>query len=83
MGDNPHSIRIDPEIAARNGWTPLHFAASSDAGEAAQVLLENGARVSRRDADGDTVLQVSQTMFDVHPLLEAALAQEDAWRYED
>ena len=76
LGNNDFQVRLDPETATGNSWTPLHFAGNSNAVEAAKVLIENGARVSLPDIEGDTALGVSQSMFEVYPVLKQALEDE-------
>jgi len=38
------------------GWTPLHFAAQSQAARIAEILLQHGARVDAMDSCGNTPL---------------------------
>jgi len=46
----------DPNIADKEGLTPLHFAASMQAEQTAKVLLEQGALVTATDRHGNTPL---------------------------
>ncbi|MDH5740819.1 MAG: ankyrin repeat domain-containing protein [Nitrospira sp.] len=42
-----------------NGWTPLHFAAQSNAADTTELLLNAGASVDARDAHGNTPLSTA------------------------
>jgi ankyrin repeat protein len=59
---NPEIIRLlaergaDLNAADKGGWTALHFAGQDQKAEAVRALLEAGAAVDPRDADGTTPL---------------------------
>jgi ankyrin repeat protein len=46
----------DVNLADRDGWTPLHFAAQSHNAEVARLLLDSAASVDPRDGHGNTPL---------------------------
>lgn len=43
----------------RDGWTPLHYAASGPSGEAVGLLLEKGAAVDARSPQGHSALMMA------------------------
>ncbi len=47
------------EVRDKNGWAPLHIAASSSTVETVKVLLDYGADIEARDKDGWTPLHVA------------------------
>ncbi len=80
VGLNPDQARklldagADPGHADRNGATPLHTAASVNAGGVILMLLEAGAPPEAKDAHGDTFQPV---YFGIDPdLLNARARQE-------
>ena len=48
-------------IRDKDAWTPLHRAASDGEQEVAKLLLNHGADVNKRDADGLTPLHISSS----------------------
>jgi palmitoyltransferase len=50
---------LDPEIADKNGSTPLHWACFMGNEEAASVLLALGVRVDLQDSQGQTALHLA------------------------
>ena len=73
------AARLDVNARARDGRTPLHWAANFDCANCAALLLKAGAQVAARNEDGDTPLHGASR--DVVPLLLEAgadpLAQND------
>jgi ankyrin repeat protein len=61
------SARLDVNARAKDGRTPLHWAANFDCANCAALLLEAGAQVAARNEDGDTPLHGASR--DVVPLL--------------
>jgi ankyrin repeat protein len=58
-------LKADPhfvQTVAKNGWTPLHFAAFGDNGDAARALVDAGAAVNAKAQNkfANTPLQVAQ-----------------------
>ncbi|HOV51032.1 MAG TPA: ankyrin repeat domain-containing protein, partial [Candidatus Cryosericum sp.] len=49
----------DPNVAAADGLTPLHYAAMRDAQETVSVLLQNGASPDARSTGGATPLHIA------------------------
>lgn len=43
----------------REGWTPLHYAASGESTEAIELLLERGAEIDARAPNGNTPLMMA------------------------
>jgi uncharacterized protein len=43
---------VDLNVADRDGWTPLHFAAQNYDNVIARLLLDSGATIDPRDANG-------------------------------
>lgn len=60
-----HSRRVMCESFDEYHWTPLHIAASYEAAEAAQLLLEYGADPNAKDLDMDTPLHCAAKEGDV------------------
>jgi ankyrin repeat protein len=54
-----HVLDCDVNLHDKNGWTPLHFAAQSNAVECARILLEAGAEIDAVDAHGNTPLSTA------------------------
>ena len=50
------AARLDVNARAKDGRTPLHWAANFDCANCAELLLKAGAQVSARNEDGDTPL---------------------------
>ena len=61
------SARMDVHAKAKDGRTPLHWAANFDCASCAELLLKAGAQVAARNEDGDTPLHGASR--DVVPLL--------------
>ena len=64
--DYPQVIRflaqnnVDLNIAFRGGFTALHLAAANDQIMATQVLLEEGASITRKDNHGRTAFELAE-----------------------
>lgn len=56
----------------KEGWTPLHFAASSNAIKAAQYLIQAGANYNKTDAQGRTFYDINREglFWEDHALAE-------------
>lgn len=69
----------DPNVADKEGWTPLHHAVERGHLEASQLLLEAGADKDAQDADGMTPLYsgAAQGHVNVVALLLEAGANKD------
>lgn len=50
----------DGEMRMAGGWTPAHCAAENGSVEILQVLVDNGASVTKKDNTGDTPKRVAQ-----------------------
>ncbi len=50
---------VDIDLQHKNGWTALHFAAQSSDKTIAQLLLDAGADVTRRDRHGNIALSTA------------------------
>ena len=61
------AARLDVNASAKDGRTPLHWAANFDCANCAALLLKASAQVSARNEDGDTPLHGASR--DVVPLL--------------
>jgi ankyrin repeat protein len=49
----------NPDVVDKNGWTPLHFAAQSQAPDLVDALIAAGAKVDVPDKHGNTPLQTA------------------------
>ena len=61
------AAKLDVNARAKDGRTPLHWAANFDCANCAELLLKAGAQVSARNEDGDTPLHGASR--DVVPVL--------------
>ena len=69
--DGPaHFGRASVDLVTSNGETPLHWAASTDAAKTAQLLLDFGVDMERRDSSGSTAI-----------LRAVALAALGCWQF--
>lgn len=50
----------DGEMRMAGGWTPAHCAAEKGSVEILQVLVDNGASVTKKDNTGDTPKKVAR-----------------------
>lgn len=75
----------DPNVADKEGWTPLHYAVDGGHVEASQLLLEAGADKDAQDADGMTPLYsaAADNHFDIVALLLEAGAKKDQPNHGD
>lgn len=48
------------DVADKDGWTPLFYAARNGDGDTAQFLLDQGARTYLKDDNGNTVLGIAE-----------------------
>ena len=60
-GDLPAAAKLIERGSAvnRDGWTPLHYAASGPSTELVQLLLDHGAAVEARSPNGTTALMMA------------------------
>jgi ankyrin repeat protein len=54
-----HVLDCDVSLHDKNGWTPLHFAAQSNAVECARILLNAGAEIDAVDSHGNIPLSTA------------------------
>ena len=75
VSDVTRCLQMGAEPNARDGsgFTPLHFAAMSETGEAVTALLEAGADPNARDRLGSTPLHSARTGEAVTALVEAGV----------
>jgi ankyrin repeat protein len=54
-----HILDCDVKLHDKKGWTPLHFAAQSNAVDCARILLDAGAEIDAVDSYGNTPLSTA------------------------
>jgi ankyrin repeat protein len=77
--DPSASVRTSTELQFHPvGWTPLHIAADRASLAAARLLLDRGANVNARAADGSTALHVAASTFCIYKRLIRMLVDAGA-----